>query len=553
MKSSNKDIGEKVAKIPSDEKRVIIIYIIFLILFAIVTARLYILASGGDDAASVLSGQYSRRLELAERRGYILSRELIPIGSDTKPHYIAVVTPTPCTDKYTAAGKLSNHTLEKTAGELRELFAKGLPFTVTVDTPLSGTCVRTYSCYKTNLTEAIHATGYVSGGKGMTGLQRSFEPLLGKGGAFYGRLSASYGANAGGQILDGTVAQISDENFGNISGIITTLDKSLQQCVEQIADAYISSGAIVVLSAKGEVLATVSRPVFDPNQISKYLDSEKGEFVNRALESFAPGSVFKTVVAAAALCTDLSFFEKEYTCEGSVVFGNMRHRCHKPDGHGTLTMKDAFAMSCNCYFIMLGTEIGMDRIFETAKKLGIGSQGKLYGLGSFHSTLPQKSHYPPSEVANNVIGQGQMMLSPIEAAEMMLACATGILNEPYIVKGFTDGVSTTFRKQSNQTRVLDPHVVSKLKELLGSCISNGTGSSAAPIHLTAGGKTATAQTGRYSGKSELNHLWFAGVYPLDTPQIGVAVVMDFCEENSENTELAFRAICEEYCCLAQLR
>ncbi len=529
------------------EKRVTALYLAVLFMFGTVTARLYTLSSGADDGAAVLSGQYSRRTELASRRGYILSRDLEPLGTEGVK-YVTVVTPSLCRDDVNAAEALSEFT-DTATSEIRAEIRRGKPFTVMTHCAVTSVFAKSFPFYGGKTSEAIHLLGYANEDGGICGMKKYFDDRLSATSDLSGRLSANYLADAGGGILPGSEVKVFDDGFSAVSGVVTTLSHPLQESVEKTADALIPSGAVVVVNSGGEILACTSRPTYKAEDIASLLGSEKGEFVNRALCGFAPGSMFKTAVAAAALERDIAYFDKVYDCEGYVEFGNMRHYCHRRTGHGELTMTEAFADSCNCYFIKLGLEIGLDSVFDAAEKLGIGRDRVLYGVGDCAGFLPRAAHYPPSMVANCVIGQGDVLVTPVEAARMMLCAATGKCVRLRAVLGFYDGrtASLDLSASDGGETVLSEATVEKMRLLLRACVKDGTGKRAAPSRLAAGGKTATAQTGRFAEDgTELNHIWFAGVYPIDDPEIAVAVLYDDAPGESPCAKEAFRAICEEY-------
>lgn len=538
--------------------RVTLLYGITVLLFAIVASRIYTLATGAESSALVLSGQYSRKEEFALRDGYVLTRELIPLGTDPSPVYIATINPEGFSGNPDAPEAIAKYAKDLTSAQIRRLIDKKRPFAIKVKVPIQSPYIKTFRYYDGTSRNGIHLVGYKSGGKGVSGLKKEFDGILNSANANLsgntsGRLYASFEADASGRILPDKKVRIVDDGFSQTEGVITTICARLQASVDKLADELLGSGAILVMGRDGDVLAMTSRPDFVPTseEILQLADSDRGEFVNRCTASFAPGSLFKSVTAAAALRKDLSYFEKLYTCTGSITFGNTTHRCHNPFGHGELDMTEAFANSCNCYFIMLGSEIGIENVLDMAKRLGVGESRPLYGVGNFGSNLPPtEAHYPPSAVANCVIGQGEITLSPIEAARLVYALSTGKLVFPYVVDGFLNDGKITRRTTSDESweNVLDESAVEKMRLLFKACVSEGTGRTAAPSGhcTTAGGKTATAQTGRYVGNTELNHLWFAGVYPIDNPEISVVVLKDYCMAQSENTEWIFRAICEEY-------
>lgn len=531
----------------SEKTRIYILYIAIILMFGIIIARLYSLATGNVEGISELESQYSRKIALGKSRGYILSEELIPLGADGEK-ITAVVLPHLCRDKQECAEALARFA-DCDISQLLELMHENRPFCLDVKRRFSEK--EWLKCYSTAIdgsSEAIHIVGYDSAeGVGVCGLKRGFDEYLST--VAFGSLSVEYASDAKGGILTNGKVSIIDNGYGSASGVVTTIKRPLQQAVEVIADSLIDEGAIVVLdTSDNAIIASVSRPSYAKSTVASLLDSKNGEFINRAISGFAPGSIFKTAVAVTALERDAGYFDREYVCEGYVAFGDRRHYCHRRWGHGRLSMAQAFAYSCNCYFIKLACDIGLDEIFATCQsKLGIGVQTLLYGIGEYSCNLPMQASYPPSMTANCAIGQGEILLTPLEVARMMSVVSTGKSSVPYIVRGYRAYGECRLTDTRPSQSVLKQSTVDKMKSMLLLCVSDGTGKQAMPTRRNAGGKTATAQT-EIIGESgnELNHIWFAGVYPIDDPKIAVAVLRASCEAESDFAKWAFRAVCEEY-------
>lgn len=177
------------------EKRVTALYLAVLFMFGTVTARLYTLSSGADDGAAVLSGQYSRRTELASRRGYILSRDLEPLGTEGVK-YVTVVTPSLCRDDVNAAEALSEFT-DTATSEIRAEIRRGKPFTVMTHCAVTSVFAKSFPFYGGKTSEAIHLLGYANEDGGICGMKKYFDDRLSATSDLSGRLSANYLADAG--------------------------------------------------------------------------------------------------------------------------------------------------------------------------------------------------------------------------------------------------------------------------------------------------------------------------------------------------------------------
>lgn len=163
-----------------------------------------------------------------------------------------------------------------------------------------------------------------------------------------------------GRVLSGNAMTEQTDRTGAPATMRTTLDLELQKTVEQAAES-IKTGAVVVLDVPtGEVRAVYSAPA---------------DYYNRALSAYAVGSVFKLIVAAAALEADL---QPVYTCKGEIKVGDTVYRCQNGRVHGRQTMEQALAHSCNCYFVQLAEKLGAGRLYQMGLDFGFGAPVALY-------------------------------------------------------------------------------------------------------------------------------------------------------------------------------
>ena len=197
---------------------------------------------------------------------------------------------------------------------------------------------------------------------GIAGLERTFQPFL----LGVGATTLAYFVDGRGEALAGIdIKYREQENPFYPLSIRTTLDYHLQDYLEQILDQYeVREGAFIILDAQtSEVLAMASRPNFNHQK------SNQNAWENKALKRYPVGSVFKIVVAAAALEKGLVQANSTFTCHGQLEGTNFH--CWKKDGHGQLRFDDAFAHSCNMVFGQLAQELGAETLEEYADKLGL--------------------------------------------------------------------------------------------------------------------------------------------------------------------------------------
>lgn len=486
---------------------------ILLCLFAL-CLRLYILSDVNNKALTVLDGQYTGRLDITERSGFIYDRYFDIISHDACTG-ILVVNPNECSDIKAMTSDISKITAVNQS-ELVDKIHEGIPFTVWVNNKGSAERMSEkynglYYCetYEENTSTAQHFIGYSRDGEGVTGLRKYENDLLYH--KLYEKKYATFSNNA----LSMSMSPLSmqDKGFSSTDGIITTLDSRLQRFCDGLEDE-VKSGCIIVADASnGDILAMSSFPSYDTALLEDYLFSKKGELINRALSSFTPGSVFKIIVSACALEEDEAYYEFKHECKGSIQVYDTTFNCHKKSGHGEISMKDAFALSCNCYYVALARQLGLDKIAGTAKKLGLDKPMAADFLTETSHSFIDESSDLPGYLANISFGQGDLCLSPIDMISVMISACTGYSCKLHTILGEVKDGRAEYRQETEKTAVFSNKTVEMLCRMMEECVNSGTGRSAKIEGVRIGGKTGTAQTGRFDGNGvEYVHKWFCGFY-----------------------------------------
>lgn len=317
----------------------------------------------------------------------------------------------------------------------------------------------------------------------------------------------------------------------------TTLDVRIQRNLERVADETgMNEGSIVVLDAEnGDVLAMVSRPQYD----QKKVDVASGNWQNRALKQLPPGSVFKTVVAAAALAEGVVLPTDRFSCTGE--YGKYRFSCWKKDGHGSVTMEEAFAQSCNIAFAEIAKRVGAEKIEEYAKRLGLAMQvghvtPRLFKQHMFRQLdgeergaifAREAAEADEGALIQTAIGQRDVRVTPLQAANLMLTILRG--GKPLQVR-IVDQITYRsgqpfyrFPVQELPADGIDYVTANKLCRMLRKVVTDGTGKMLDGHNWQVAGKSGTAQT----GNARLgNHLWFAGFVPYHDPRYAICVVVE---------------------------
>ncbi len=330
--------------------------------------------------------------------------------------------------------------------------------------------------------------------------------------------------------------------------VVTTVDRRIQEAAERAMAGR--AGSVIVMDPRnGDVLAMTSSPAFPLDRLTGNLDRDEWvrlvrdpmtPLLNRALQGqYPPASVFKIIVAAAGLQEgSLTPMDRVY-CNGEFNLGNWTFKDWKPGGHGHLDMHGAIAQSCDIFFYQAGLKVGGDTMARYAHAFGLGAPtgidlgGERFGLVPF-SPSPRtraKRTWQAGDTVNMSIGQGQLLVTPLQIARMMSAVANGgILWKPRLVQRVerADGTLAYGSSSKMTERVeLSPVVWAFLRHSLAAVVKDGTGALARVPGVDIAGKTGTAQTIAKSDAAKgQDHAWFASFAPADDPQYVVVVLVE---------------------------
>ncbi|MBI3087963.1 MAG: hypothetical protein HYY91_03660 [Candidatus Omnitrophica bacterium] len=331
--------------------------------------------------------------------------------------------------------------------------------------------------------------------------------------------------------------------------VTLTVDAELEALIAQRFGQQ--AGAAVVLNPQtGELLAMVSVPSFDPGvfatqdqvAIRRLLADPKAPLMNRAAAgTYLPGSIVKPITAMTALQHRIVSPQTPIMCEGFLLIGNRRFHCWNRDGHGALTMREALMWSCNVYFMELGRRLGLDRLRAGFQQAGFGRKtGWHFEEDAGH--LPSARTLHEGEVALLAMGQGEILITPLQGAVMASAIANGgRLLEPWAVRTVGD---YAMRAPSPPAAGLgwpaEPLAVVREGMLAVVNDAHGTGIRARSERVPIAGKTGTAQT-HVPGKA---HGWFIGFCPAHDPAAAMAIVAEYGGSGGELPAMIGRAVCE---------
>ncbi|NHM27764.1 penicillin-binding protein 2 [Desulfofundulus sp. TPOSR] len=327
--------------------------------------------------------------------------------------------------------------------------------------------------------------------------------------------------------------------------LVTTLDAGIQRVVEEIMDRRIKKGAVVVMEPHtGDILALASRPVYDPrpHNLPEYLAlGEKGTFTDQTTALFTPGSVFKVVVAAAALAEGIVNPGSQFNCRGSL---DQPVRCWYDPGHGVISFSRAFAESCNPVFARVGLELGAGKLIEYAGRFGLDNQT----ITGYPVPRDGRQNWQlvaaPHNLVNSSLGQGPVLATPVQITAMMSVIVNdGVYIQPRLVRELRNDAGQVTRSfpLGPSHRAIPASTAAQVREMLQLVTTEGVGRQAYVPGYGSAGKTGSAQV---DGRGKVN-AWFTGYAPLQDPRYVVTVLVQEGISGGETAAPVFREIVEK--------
>jgi len=392
-----------------------------------------------------------------------------------------------------------------------------------------------------------HVIGYINQVdlRGMSGIERAMDGVL------TGNTGKSIIA-----ILDGRKRLLPGEGYTVVNSnkksenLRLTIDYHIQKISEEVIDASGRQGSVIVSDIKtGEILSMVSRPNFNPNNISYHLKSEGDELYNKAIQmAFPPGSIFKIIVAIEALRQNPAYIDETFECVGYETVGETDIKCSSYDkgGHGQITLDRAFSESCNSVFIQLAEKIGAKNIINMAEHLGFNNIVDI-GLQEEHKgNLPKGDNLLGPAYGNIGIGQGEILSTPLQVNQLTQLIANSGLKKPlYIMEDIVDSNYTTLKKSNiaEEEQLVDPKIIEMLQVWMEKVMLEGSGRQAKELSNITAGKTGSAESVE-KGQAVV-HAWFTGYYPSNDPKYAVTIFIQNGRSGGSVAVPIFREIVEK--------
>ncbi len=388
--------------------------------------------------------------------------------------------------------------------------------------------------------QVLYNEGYEAGDVlGKSGIEKEYDQILrGKDGTRF-------------RVVDVRERRLTDETEEVVPpvpgrNVVLTIDRRIQKLAEQALGQR--KGSVIVLKpATGEILAMVSYPSFDPNQLfgsgagdyfGKLTLDPSFPFINRAIQAvYPPASTFKIIMTTAIVDDGTIPINRMVQCTGKLQFGDRVFNCWVKKGHGWEDLFGGLADSCDVYFWTMANELGVDKIDNYARDFGLGAPTGIDLPEERTGLLPtpewkekiKHQKWLGGDTLNLAIGQGFVTLSPLQMADMVAMVAnSGVIYRPHLLKEtrdpFTGKVLSQVTPEILHESAVSPETWHTVQQAMRGVIVKGT---AAPVITTRAveiaGKTGTSETG-VEGQW---HSWFAayGPYQTDKPEDRVVVVV----------------------------
>ncbi len=332
--------------------------------------------------------------------------------------------------------------------------------------------------------------------------------------------------------------------------------------VQNFAQARLGeeSAAVVVIDVtNGDLVCIASSPSFDPNlfvrgishtDYNALMENDHRPLANKAVSgAYPPGSTFKMVTALAALEAGVVTAETRVRCPGYIEFGGRRFHCWKRAGHGTVDMERSLTESCDVFYYDIAQRVGIDKIAEMGRKLGLGQSFDIPMSAVTEGIMPDKAwkqerhkaDWRIGDTINASIGQGYVLTSPLQLAVMAARIATGKAVVPRLVRMVNDQEVTP--PDATQLSISPTHLAA-VRAGMNQVVNGerGTAKSSRIVDPTMvmAGKTGTSQVRNISAAEReagvisnddlpwdrRDHALFVGFAPVDAPRYAVAVVVE---------------------------
>lgn len=356
--------------------------------------------------------------------------------------------------------------------------------------------------------------------KGESGLEKKFDSLL-----------RGEGSQDTVSLVDSSNNIVQDygirEYRNKSSNLHTTIDREIQKDIEIIMDEEGMNGAVVVQDTQnGDILAMASRPNYKQDKDQILLD-DAADYLNKAVQSYNVGSIFKIITVAAVLENQVWDDTRRFICNEGIQVGDTYVKCVASARHRNveISLSEAMAYSCNTVMIQLGQEVGAEKIVEMATRFGLGKNQLtlLDGDNSMNPVNEISGQLPKIEdgISNIAIGQGSLLASPIQITNILSIIANdGVEKQSRIITAISDGsgkITKEYEYEEDRV-IIEASIAQFIQSMLYDVTLYGSGMQANLADLGGcAGKTGSAEAGNQT------HAWFSGYFPYENPKYTISV------------------------------
>ena len=348
------------------------------------------------------------------------------------------------------------------------------------------------------------------------------------------------------------------------STIVTTLDYTIQQYAEEAVAESMAQwpsenvASLVMNPNTGEIYAMASANKFDLNDPDEPLalsdeaftegwnamtDEDKSAYLNNMWrnfclsDAFEPGSVYKPLVVAAALEEGVITKNSTFYCGGSITVADRKIGCHLKSGHGTVTVEDIMAQSCNPGIIQIAQKLGPEKLYKYQREFGFGQKTGIDLPGEAEGLLHDKSAIGPTELATIAFGQTFTSTTIQTATAFSALINGGNLVKPYVVSQIVDDDGSVVMEQDTEVtrKVISQKTSDYVRTALKATVDHGTAKKIAIPGYSIGCKTGTAEQGNRA-RNDLWTLTHMAYFPAENPQYLVFSVIHLPEGYADGVQ-----------------
>jgi peptidoglycan glycosyltransferase len=339
-----------------------------------------------------------------------------------------------------------------------------------------------------------------------------------------------------------------EKHMGNT--VVTTFDASLQKIAYEALGAY--EGAVIVTEpTTGKILAMVSKPDFDPNEIDNIWDElinddSSSVLLNRATQGlYPPGSTFKILTALEYIRENPDTYNNySFTCNGRFTSGDNTIKCYHGTNHGTVNFTTSFAKSCNSSFANIGLTLDRTKFLKTLSSLYFNSELPV-SFDTKKSVVSENIVNDDSDMIQTAIGQGTTSITPLQLAAVTAMIANGgEMMTPYMIDHVETASGTVIKQYNPESlgQLISEQEAAALEAVMKEVVESGTGTRLSGQEYKVAGKTGSAE---YNSNSD-SHAWFTGyTYDTDKP-LQVTVIMEGAGSGGEYAVPVARRIFDQY-------